>query len=165
MQHFWYLTLPTEGAVLLASTLLPHTNRIAFRTAKNHCKKKRWPLNYQFTLFIHPNMTDFHWYYQRRFHLCKGSRRCWMFLHLRCAGQSYWDASPWRFPSEHPLLLTKKPSEVFEVLKWKKNTKLHFQSRRGCWYVCADVYVGCHLLCEVIKEISICPSNIHRLRG
>lgn len=89
----------------------------------------------------HPNTIDFHWYYQGRFHLCKVSRRCWMFLHLRRAGQSYWDASPWRFPSEHPLLLTKKPSEVFEVLKWKKNTKLLFQSRRGRWYVCVCVCV------------------------
>lgn len=61
------------------------------------------------------------------------------------------------------------PRRFFEVLKWKKNTKLYFQSRRGCWCACVSVcvclFLGCHFLCEVIKEISICPSNIHSLRG
>ncbi len=88
----------------------------------------------------HPNTIDFHWYCQGRFYLCKVSRRCWIFLHLRHAGLSYWDASPWCFPSAHSFLLTKKPSEVFEVLKWKKNIKLHFQSQRGRWCERVCVY-------------------------
>lgn len=99
-----------------------------------------------------------------RFYLCKVSRRFWIFLHLRHAGLSYWDASPWRFPSGHSLLLTKKPSEVFEVLKWKK-TQNSISSPGGDADVCMCVYMGRHLLCEVIKEILICSSNIHHLRG